>query len=161
MVEWQTAAEIETVGFDLYRLGAGGAWVPVNGDVVPALNSIAGGTYGTPDPGASAPGTYTYKLVEWTLTGQENLAGIYTLVIDSPVRLTVCAPEGQQLRLAWEGGVPPYRLEKRVSLTPAGPAKLAADGDGWVEVPLADPAATSAVVPRTDANAFFRVRSGP
>ena len=161
-VEWQTASELDTLAFDLYRQTPAGIWVLVNQDSVPSLNSIAGGTYSTPDTGASAPGTYEYKLVEWTTDGLQSTVGVYTLEIVSPVRITTCIQEGHQLRLAWTGGVPPYALEKCSNLNLTGSAQPAAVGDSWVGVALADPSATTVLLPiQADARVFFRVSLQP
>jgi len=35
-VEWETVTELDTAGFDLYRLGANGTWVRVNRDLMSA-----------------------------------------------------------------------------------------------------------------------------
>ena len=160
VVAWQTATELGTLAFDLYRRGAGGVWELVNAEPVWALDAVGGGTYRVADAGAAAPGTYTYKLVEWTQSGQANEVGLYTLAIGSPVRITGCLQEGRQLHLSWTGGVAPYGLEQRARLPLAGGASLLAGADGWVEVRLADPAATQVWLPLTQPGAWFRVRSG-
>ncbi len=71
MVCWQTAAEIETLGFDVLREEAG-AWVKVNTTMVPALGwpqGGAGASYCVADPGANVTDTFRYKLVEHETTG--------------------------------------------------------------------------------------------
>jgi hypothetical protein len=161
VLEWQTASEIGTLGFDLYRRTADGDWVLVNDDLVPALNTITGGTYSFRDTAISAAGTYTYKLIEWTDSGEQNFAGVTFVTINPPLRITTTVLEGAQLRLAWTGGAAPYHLEKQVNAAGTGVTRVAVPGAGWEEVPLADPTATSALVPVSDPAAFYRVRSGP
>jgi hypothetical protein len=79
--------------------------------------------------------------------------GAYEYQGQSWLGLTAAVWEGNQLRLTWGGGAASCHLEKRSSLAPGG-----AD---WLEMPLADPTATSVLVPLTDASAFFRIRIGP
>ena len=160
VVEWTTASEVGTLAFDLYRQTDGGAWVQVNRDLVLALNSMTGGTYKVQDPGAAIPGTYVYKLVEWRDDGRESEVGTYTLSVFEPVRLTSATRQGALLKLEWQGGMPPYRLEKRLSLDGSGTAPSTVTGDTWSEVPLSDPSATGALVPMGEPAAFFRIRHG-
>ena len=112
--------------------------------------------------GAAAPGAYTYKLVEWTTDGQQNTVGVYPLAIASPVRITTCVREGNQLRLAWTGGVPPYSLEKCTHLSPTGRTLSGVVADQWVGVALVDPLASTVLLPiNAEASVFFRVCQQP
>ncbi len=74
---WRTAAEENSVGFDLFRW-QDGAWVKVNNAMVPATGWPAGGvgaSYCVADPAARADGTYRYKLVEYETNGGINEYG--------------------------------------------------------------------------------------
>ncbi len=68
---WQTAAENQTLGFDVLR-AAGATWVKVNPDLIPARGWPAGGQgaeYCLDDPAAQAGGLYHYRLVEYETDG--------------------------------------------------------------------------------------------
>ncbi len=68
---WQTASELDTLGFDVYR-EENGAWVKVNAAVIAAQGWPQGGigaSYCVDDHGARVDGTYRYKLVEYETTG--------------------------------------------------------------------------------------------
>ncbi len=83
VIEWQTAAEFGTVGFDLYRYnGSTDRFDKVNAHLLSGLQfSPQGGTYSYPD-NAVVPGrTYTYKLVETTVRGRRLHYGPFTVVI--------------------------------------------------------------------------------
>ena len=75
VVHWQTASEVGTVGFQLYRK-VGGDWVLVNTDgLIPAKGAPLGGigaSYSYVDSGANPSETHTYRLVEITLDGTEE-----------------------------------------------------------------------------------------
>ena len=65
VVEWETASEVGTAGYYLYRLGAEGTWAAVGQGMHPAVPGAAqGAIYRLTDAGALPGGTYTYKLVE-------------------------------------------------------------------------------------------------
>jgi len=59
---WETVAEVDTLGFDVYRAAAaGGTWVPVNRALIPAEGGAAiGATYVLRD--APGPGRWRYRL---------------------------------------------------------------------------------------------------
>ncbi len=74
---WQTASELNTLGFDVYREEAG-AWVKANSAMIPAAgwpNGGIGGSYCVADPGANTADTFRYKLVEYETTGGLNEYG--------------------------------------------------------------------------------------
>ena len=103
VVHWQTASEIGTVGFQLYRK-VGGDWVLVNTDgLIPARGAPLGGvgaSYAYVDTGADPSVTHTYKLVEITLDGNEEYGpfkrSAYELRLVSP--LTVLPGGGVAIR---------------------------------------------------------------
>jgi len=66
VVQWETASEVGTVGFNLLRSDeVTGEYHQVNEQLLPGLlRSPQGGTYRYVDPSASPGGTYSYKLEE-------------------------------------------------------------------------------------------------
>jgi hypothetical protein len=75
-VEWTTAAEAGTIGFDLLRFDEmTRAWWRVNSRVLSGLMTPQGGTYRLLDPGASFDDRSTYMLVEHDSAGRSNLVG--------------------------------------------------------------------------------------
>jgi len=82
-VRWETASERNTLGFDLFRLDpATGEYRPVNSGLLPSmLNPHRGGVYTLRDKGASAGGTYTYKIVEVENSGSRLTYGPITLSV--------------------------------------------------------------------------------
>ena len=155
VVAWQTASEVDTLAFDLYRQvqdGASGAkavsWMLVNTDPVLATDSITGGQYSVVDTTAAIPGTYTYQLVEWDLDGSPSVVGVYQLAVSTQPQFIKVQPQNGQLLLEWQGGVAPYRLEHRRQLTGT---------EVWTEVLLRDPNATKWVVPLDAGSGFYRI----
>ncbi|MEI7732972.1 MAG: hypothetical protein WCO56_25595 [Verrucomicrobiota bacterium] len=103
VVRWQTASEVDTLGFRLYRLDGTGALTPVGG-FTPSKGQLLGGigaTYEVVDTGAQAGETYTYKLVEVETTGGSVEYGPFArtaqeLRLTSPLTL-----ENGSLALRW------------------------------------------------------------
>ncbi len=85
MVEWETASEVGTVGFNLLRQDAkSGQWVRVNDALLPALmDAPQGGAYRYPDRNVSVGQTYTYQLEEVEVTGETRTHGPYTVTAGS------------------------------------------------------------------------------
>jgi subtilisin family serine protease len=78
LVEWETAIEIETVGFNLWRSTVpGGTYVRVNDTLIPGASpgSISGASYAYLDESVSAGETYYYKLDELEVGGRHNWYG--------------------------------------------------------------------------------------
>lgn len=73
-VEWETLSELNTVGFQLYRLGTDDSWVPVGG-FNPALNDVGGGVYRVFDADLLIPSLQRYVLMEFENNGKENTYG--------------------------------------------------------------------------------------
>jgi len=114
VVHWQTASEVGTIGFQLYRK-VGDDWVLVNTDgLIPAKGAPLGGigaSYSYVDAGADPSETHTYKLVEIMLDGTEEYGpferSAYELRLVSP--LTVMPDGSVAIRwLSREGDV--YRV---------------------------------------------------
>ncbi len=74
-VEWDTASEVGTVGFDLLRWDPStGAWVTLNQRLLPGLQgSPQGGSYRFLDEGASPHGRNWYVVAETNSSGRASL----------------------------------------------------------------------------------------
>ena len=83
VVEWETASEIGTVGFYLYRKDRSTrGYVQLNDDLLPALlDAQQGGTYRFVDETASSGQTYQYVLVEVEATGKKRRYGPFTVTV--------------------------------------------------------------------------------
>lgn len=81
VVRWETAGEVGTVGFYLWRLNpATGEFEQVNGELLPALlGSPEGGTYRFVDAAAIPGESYTYRLLEIQHRGGERAHGPFTV----------------------------------------------------------------------------------
>ncbi len=84
LVEWQTASETGTVGFNLYRRDpAARKWVRVNRKLLAGLlHAEQGGTYRFVDEGASPGEPQVYKIEEIEASGGRRLYGPYTAAVD-------------------------------------------------------------------------------
>lgn len=75
---WETAQEIDNVGFNLFRAeSADGAKVKLNGEIIPAaaMGSVMGATYAFTDSAVSKGVTYFYWLEDVETTGALTLHG--------------------------------------------------------------------------------------
>ncbi len=83
-VEWQTASEIGTAGFYLYRLDTGTReFRQINSQILPGLlHAPQGGVYRYVDEGADTQGTLTYELVEVEAIGQRHKYGPFTIDLE-------------------------------------------------------------------------------
>ena len=86
VINWSTASEIGTVGFNLHRLDEDtGKYVRVNEKLLPGLLvSPEGGTYRFVDRNARPGNTYTYQLVEKEANGDRRTYGPFTVTVDKP-----------------------------------------------------------------------------
>jgi len=84
---WETAAEIDNAGFNLYRAAApDGPYTKVNSALIAAQGSPASGaSYSFVDEGL-APGTYTYKLEDVDLNGVATLHGPFSTTLQPNLR---------------------------------------------------------------------------
>jgi hypothetical protein len=84
VVRWETASEIGTTGFYLFRKDeSSGAFRQLNESLLPGLlHSPQGGVYRYVDKGAFSGETYTYKLVEVESKGRTRTHGPFTINID-------------------------------------------------------------------------------
>ncbi|MGI5868617.1 MAG: choice-of-anchor A family protein [Kiritimatiellia bacterium] len=81
-VEWETAAEYDTLGYWIERLD-NGAWTRLNpdGPVYSELNEHPT-VYTLADPGATPGGRQTWRVIEIENSGAENIYGPYTVTVD-------------------------------------------------------------------------------
>jgi hypothetical protein len=87
VVHWETASEINTSGFYLFRKDASnGRFHQVNKTFLPGLlHSPRGGVYRLVDNTASYGETYTYRLIEVESNGRKRLHGLFTVTIGGGV----------------------------------------------------------------------------
>jgi hypothetical protein len=77
-VTWETALEIDTVGFNLWRsTNADGGYIQVNDTLIPAASpgGVFGGTYAFTDTDVTPGTAYYYKLEELEVAGTQNWYG--------------------------------------------------------------------------------------
>jgi hypothetical protein len=90
VVEWTTAAEAGTTGFELQRYDAeAGDFVAVHEGVLMSSYNLPGGRYELRDEGASPWESHTYRLVELTDQGRRQTYGPY------------------EVQVEWQRGAPP------------------------------------------------------
>src|SRR5436305_8198273 len=82
-LEWETAAEVGTVAFEVERLdAASGRFVPVAERPVPAVAQLPGGRYRLIDPAAPRGQKLTYRLVEVDQQGAREVFGPYRVTVE-------------------------------------------------------------------------------
>jgi hypothetical protein len=94
-VEWETASEIDNLGFNLYRAGAeSGPWVRLNDAIIPskAPGAVGGAVYAWLDDGVVPGVTYYYRLEAIDVYGTSTFHG--------PISATAAS---QRLRLPSRG----------------------------------------------------------
>ncbi|NLT72651.1 MAG: DUF11 domain-containing protein [Chloroflexi bacterium] len=92
-VTWETASELNNVGFNLYRAeSAEGERVKLNGDLIPAraLGSVSGAAYSYTDSAVVAGATYYYWLEDVDASGAATIHGPVT------ASLSVSAPPAEE-----------------------------------------------------------------
>jgi len=78
LIEWETATEVDNLGFNLYRsTAANGEYVLLNGALIPTQvpGAVFGATYTWLDDSAVPGVTYFYKLEDVNIEGQATLHG--------------------------------------------------------------------------------------
>jgi hypothetical protein len=89
LVRWQTASEVGSVSFDLYRQGASGdQWIKVNAEPILAANATAGAAYEAADEGTKPLQTTVYRLVELEEQGTKRVYGPFTLRAEASAPVT-------------------------------------------------------------------------
>jgi hypothetical protein len=113
VVEWETASEIGTAGFNVFRLDpATGSEVRLNNHLLPSLvGSTAGGIYRHTDAGIASGGTYRYRIEEVEARGAVRSYGPFSVQV---------AAASQSLGAA--------AADKRSALAAQPPASKRADG---------------------------------
>ena len=88
LVTWQTASEVDMVGFYVQRgLSESGAYHRVSG-LIPATGGIIGATYEYPDTDVEAGGMFYYRLETLELTGYSEQFGPISATLPLPPTLT-------------------------------------------------------------------------
>lgn len=133
-VEWETLTELNTLGFDLYRLTEAGR-VRVNADLVAALNVERGGVYRVGESMARPAAPVRYVLVEQETTGLRLDYGPFEITVAAPARVAAIElTEGTlELRFAGEPGAE-YQIETTDDLVHGRwlpLVRVAADPEGW------------------------------
>src|SRR4030095_4163449 len=87
VVEWETAAEVGTVAFEVERRDpAPAAFVKTSEQAVPAVEQLPGGRYRLVDPAASRGQKLTYRLVEIDQQGKREVFGPYRVKVERETR---------------------------------------------------------------------------
>ena len=97
VLEWRTAAEIGTIGFDVLRESpVDGQFTQVNEAVIRAVGHLQGGTYRMLDPGAEPGASLRYLLVEHDVWGASRSFGPFevTSTNGDPVKKSARVPVG-------------------------------------------------------------------
>jgi hypothetical protein len=99
MVEWETASEVGTAGFNLLRQDpASGSFSKINDSLLPTLiGSPQGGVYRYPDQDVAPGRTYTYRLEEVEADGTTRSYGPFTVTVDAGRRIANAAERAQPL----------------------------------------------------------------
>ncbi len=102
VVKWDTASEVGTAGFYLYRHDAtNDEWELVDNDLLESVNAPQGGNYHLVDSGVSSAEALTYALVEIETNGRSRVHGPYNVhPTQSPVRKDRSSRFGRQARRA-------------------------------------------------------------
>ena len=89
VVEWTTATELNTVGFNLLRGETpAGPFEQANSTLIPAVSdSLTGNSYSFEDEGVEAGKTYFYMLEEIESSGTANQHGPITVKANSPAKM--------------------------------------------------------------------------
>lgn len=96
-VEWSTASELNTAGFNLYRGDSkDGPYTRINPELIPASpDPLVGGTYTFTDTNVLPGHTYYYQVEEVETSGATNRPGLVEVTADSgPNPLVLIASAG-------------------------------------------------------------------
>jgi len=91
-VTWETAQELEHLGFNLYRgSGSTGPWVRLNAELLPAQNpgATSGGTYTWLDAGATPGAPSYYRLEDVDIYGVSTFHGPVAATPEGPAAISV------------------------------------------------------------------------
>jgi hypothetical protein len=101
LVEWQTAWELNTVGFNVWRsTSLAGDYAQVSSELIPSASpgGMTGGSYAFTDSAVSPGTTYYYKLEELETGGARNWYGPTSTEGNNPNTVTLSAAD---TALAW------------------------------------------------------------
>lgn len=94
-VEWSTASELNTAGFNLYRgESPDGPFEKINTELIPAsTDPLVGGSYAYTDTNVIAGHTYFYRLEDVETSGRTSLQGTVEVTAGSgaPLPLMLAA----------------------------------------------------------------------
>ncbi len=119
VVEWSTASELDTVGFNLYRSErADGEYAKINPTVIPSAgDALTGSDYRYEDRDARAGETYYYKLEDLTPSGAGERYGPIVVKargqIGAPAVAAALLLGGALLTWAWSAPPPPPPDEEK------------------------------------------------
>ena len=91
-VTWETASELNNLGFNLYRSEApAGPWVKLNAELIGAQNPGAtfGATYWWLDTGVTPDTTYYYRLEDMDVSGTSTFHGPVSATVTGPTAVRI------------------------------------------------------------------------
>jgi hypothetical protein len=99
LIAWETAMEIDTVGFNLYRAQSpDGPYVKLNDTLIPSQSpgSVFGATYAWLDEGVQDGITYYYKLEDVEVSGQSTFHGPVSATAQIPTAVSTASFRGKR-----------------------------------------------------------------
>lgn len=147
-LDWDTASEIGTLGFNVYRQGSDGSRVKANESLILAGNSSVGANYRLSDLGVSNPVGLSYLLEEIEESGRSIMYGPFNVKFlkTSDFAGTFSASQGFVARFVTNPATS-YDLEASDTLAPGSWVRVGtvvSDADG--NLTIGDPSATGASV---------------
>lgn len=98
LITWETATELDNLGFNLYRgMSTEGSYVKVNDSLIPTQNpgQALGATYIWVDEGAVSGSTQYYLLEDIDINGVSTTHGPVSVVAQSPTALSLASVSAQ------------------------------------------------------------------
>ncbi|HEX6900332.1 MAG TPA: C25 family cysteine peptidase [Thermoanaerobaculia bacterium] len=142
LVEWSTASEVGTAGFDLQRWDkAARRWAPVNRELLAGLlHAPQGGVYRFVDEGASPSEPQVYRLIEVEAGGGRRVHGPFRVNVDWNVRSGGAGAYESKAHPARRTPAPPastLKLSRPIPSSPYG-VHLAVEETGLYYLPAND-----------------------
>jgi hypothetical protein len=103
LVTWETAIEVDNVGFNLYRSeGSGGPYIKLNDSLIPSQSpgSPSGAEYAWLDEAVEPGVTYFYKLEDVEVGGKNTFHGPISASAQTPTAVSVVRIGAQKVALA-------------------------------------------------------------
>ena len=94
LIEWETAMEMDHLGFNLYRMTTQeGLWTPLNPELIPAqvIGSPMGAVYTFADTDVEPGETYLYRLEDVDVNGKVTSHGPITVIGTPPTAVSFSA----------------------------------------------------------------------